>query len=129
MYEGAPIWRIGADISTRFTTEVPLIFGGATLPAGQYSMFADLKPGAWTLVFSNYGAKQTPDDSTPNTLWGAFGYKDNMDQLRVPMFVDSNADTSFDQLVIGFIEMTAQGGILVILWEKTVAAVPFAVAR
>ena len=73
IYAGAPIWRIGADPSTRFSTGMDLMFGAQRLPAGEYSIFADLKPGEWTLVFSNYGAKQTPREDTPNTLWGGGG--------------------------------------------------------
>lgn len=32
---GAPVWRVGADQSTRFKTEAPLVFGGKTLPVGE----------------------------------------------------------------------------------------------
>ena len=46
------------------------MFGAQRLPAGEHSIFADLKPGEWTLVFLNYGAKQTPWEDTPNTLGG-----------------------------------------------------------
>src|SRR5687768_15537117 len=35
----APVWRVGANQTTSFTTEVPLVFGANTLPAGEYSMF------------------------------------------------------------------------------------------
>ena len=38
IYAGAPIWRIGADPSTRFSTEVDLVFGGQRLPAGEYGV-------------------------------------------------------------------------------------------
>src|SRR5580765_5842033 len=30
----APVWRAGANVSTRLKTEVPLVFGTTTVPAG-----------------------------------------------------------------------------------------------
>src|SRR5882672_10094097 len=38
-----PVWRAGANVTTRLKTEVPLIFGDKTVPAGEYSLFVDLK--------------------------------------------------------------------------------------
>ena len=35
---GAPIWRVGANQSTRFKTEIDLMFGGQRLAAGDYSV-------------------------------------------------------------------------------------------
>src|SRR5262245_65062321 len=41
---GAPIWRAGANVSTRLKTEVPLVMGGKTVAPGEYSLFIDRKP-------------------------------------------------------------------------------------
>jgi len=38
-----PIWRAGADVSTRLKTEVPVKFGTTVIPPGEYSLFVDLK--------------------------------------------------------------------------------------
>ena len=127
IYAGAPIWRIGADPSTRFSTEVDLVFGGQRLPAGEYSIFADLKPGEWTLVFSNYGAKQTPREDTPNTTWGAYGYTPDMDVLRTTMQVTTHP-VSADQLIVTFTDMTQQGGNFTIWWDNQIATTAFTVA-
>ena len=127
IYAGAPIWRIGADPSTRFSTEVDLVFGGQRLPAGEYSIFADLKPGEWTLVFSNYGAKQTPREDTPNTIWGAYGYTPDMDVLRTTMQVTTHP-VSADQLIVTFTDMTQQGGNFTIWWDNQIATTAFTVA-
>ena len=54
---GAPVWRAGANQSTRFMTEADLMFGDKLLPAGEYSMFVDLKEDNWTLIFSTHAAK------------------------------------------------------------------------
>ena len=127
IYAGALIWRIGADPSTRFSTEVDLVFGGQRLPAGEYSIFADLKPGEWTLVFSNYGAKQTPREDTPNTIWGAYGYTPDMDVLRTTMQVTTHP-VSADQLIVTFTDMTQQGGNFTIWWDNQIATTAFTVA-
>src|SRR5262249_57409736 len=37
-----PVWRAGANQSTRLKTEVPLNFAGKAVPAGEYSLFIDL---------------------------------------------------------------------------------------
>ena len=127
IYAGAPIWRIGADPSTQFSTEVDLVFGGQRLPAGEYSIFADLKPSEWTLVFSNYGAKQTPREDTPNTIWGAYGYTPDMDVLRTTMQVTTHP-VSADQLIVTFTDMTQQGGNFTIWWDNQIATTAFTVA-
>ena len=128
IYAGAPIWRIGADPSTRFSTEVDLMFGAQRLPAGEYSIFADLKPGEWTLVFLNYGAKQTPREDTPNTLGGGYGYTPDMDVLRTTMQVATH-HVSADQLIVTFTDMTQQGGNFAIWWDSQIATTGFTVAR
>ena len=57
--DDGPVWRAGANQTTRLKTEVPLAFGGGkTLPAGEYSLFVDLKPGAWTLIVSSQPFQQ-----------------------------------------------------------------------
>src|SRR5262249_14662289 len=51
---GAPVWRAGADVSTRLKTEVPLTINGKSVAPGEYTMFIDLKPNAWTLIVSSW---------------------------------------------------------------------------
>lgn len=122
---GAPVWRVGANQSTRFKTEVPLAFGGQTLPAGEYSMFADLKEGAWTLIFSSWPAQQKYDPNDKTALWGAYNYTPDKDVLRVPMQVDPGLSGRLDQLTIFFCDVTKDSGKLAIAWENTVAMAEF----
>ena len=124
LYFGAPIWRIGADVTTRITTEADLIFDGKTLAAGEYSMFAELAPDAWTLVFSTLGAKQSFQEETPNAVWGGYGYTDDLDVLRASMTVAEHP-VSADQLIVTFTDMTQQGGNLTIWFEHKIATIPF----
>ena len=125
---GAPIWRIGADQSTRFMTESDLMFGNDRLPAGEYSIFADLAEDEWVLVFSTWGVKQTFQEQNPNALWGSYEYTPDRDVLRTSMDVQS-VEASADQLVITFTDMTQQGGNFTIWWDDQFATVPFRVAR
>ncbi|RPH75092.1 MAG: DUF2911 domain-containing protein [Candidatus Rokuibacteriota bacterium] len=120
------LWRAGANNTTRFVTEVPLVFDGKKLPAGEYSLFVDLKPDAWTLVFSKqpFQAKYDPDNKTET--WGATNADPAQDVLRVPMKV-ATSPTSMDQFTIAFVDMTQTGGKLMLWWEKTMATAAFTV--
>lgn len=121
-----PVWRAGANVTTRFMTEVPLVFDGKTLPAGEYSLFVDLKPGAWTLVFSKQAFQQKYDPNNKTETWGATNYDKANDVLRVPMKAGV-APFSADQFTISFVDMTQKGGKMALWWEKTLATAAFTV--
>ncbi len=124
---GAPLWRIGANQSTRFKTEVDLMFGGNRLPAGEYSIFAETRATEWTLIFATWGVKQDFREENPDALWGAYGYTPEKDVLRTTMNVQT-IEASADQLVIAFTDMTQQGGNFTVWWDDQVASTPFTVA-
>jgi len=127
---GAPVWRVGANQTTRFRTEGPLVFGGKTLPAGEYSMFVDLKgPREWTLIFSSWPAQQKYDPNDKTALWGGYGYTADKDVLRVPMELSAAMPPSIDQLTIFFCDVQKDGGKLAIAWDETMAFAPFTVSR
>ena len=125
---GAPVWRVGANQSTRIKSEVPLVFGAGTLPAGEYSMYVDLKEGAWTLIFSNWPAQEKYDAENKAALWGGYGYTADKDALRVPMALAKNA-VRVEQLTIMFGDVTKDAGKIGILWDNTIAMVPFTVGK
>jgi len=122
----APVWRVGANTTTRLRTEVPLQFGDKTLAAGSYSVFVDLKAGGWTLIFSTQPYQQKYDSANTAETWGSYNYDPKFDVLRVPMTVKTGAD-SVDQFTIQFTNMSDAGGTLEMVWEKTVAQVSFKV--
>ena len=126
--DGSSVWRAGANQTTRLKSEVPLIFDGKTLPAGEYSVFVDLKPNAWTLVLSSWPAQEKYDPNNKAALWGAEGYTPDKDVLRVPMKLET-LPFSMDQFTISFIDMTNDGGKLAMMWDKNIATVPFKVGR
>ena len=123
--DDAPVWRAGANQTTRLKTEVPLIFDGKTLPAGEYSVFVDLKEKAWTLIFSTWPAQEKYDPNNKAALWGSYGYTPDKDVLRVPMKLDT-LPFSIDEFTIAFIDMTVDGK-MAMMWDKTMASVPFKV--
>lgn len=124
---GAPVWRAGANKSTRLMTEAKLSFGDKTLPAGEYSVFIDLKAAGWTLIFSNHKAKDNPRNPGDG-LWGSYGYKSEMDVIRVPM-TKSELPSSVDQLTYMFLNVDKTSGTLALAWEKTIASVNFKLAQ
>ena len=120
-----PVWRAGANVSTRLKTEVPLIFADKTVPAGEYSMFIDLNgPTQWTLIISRWGAQLKFDPNDKNALWGAYGYTADKDVARLPMRVE-NLPFGVEQLTWSFLDMTNNSGRIALLWGKTLASAAF----
>ena len=119
-----PVWRAGANVTTQLKTEVPLVINGKTVAPGTYTMFVDLKPNNWTLIVSNWKAQTRYDPSNKQEIWGAYGYTPEKDVVRAPMKLET-AGHSFDQLSWQFVDMSATGGTMALLWDKNVATVPF----
>ena len=129
-YAGAPIWRAGANVTTRLRSEVPLIFANTTVPAGEHTLFIELKsPAEWNLVVSGWRASPTftPEDKV-NTIYGAFGYTADKDLVRIAMKVET-LPYRVEELVWEFLDMTADSGRIAIRWDRSMASAPFRVAR
>jgi hypothetical protein len=125
-----PVWRAGANATTRIKTELDLEIGGKKVPAGEYSFFIELKEGAWTAILSTQPFMETFDRAKvgQGVTWGAYGYKPDMDVVRAPMTVEKR-EMSIDQLTIGFRNVTADGGELYLIWDNQVGVLPFKVAK
>jgi len=119
-----PVWRAGANVSTRLRSEVPLTFSGKAVPAGEYSLFVDLKLPEWTLIISSWPAQEKFDPNNKTALWGAYGYTPDKDVARVPMKL-TTLGFDVDQLTWTFVDMTNDGGKLALIWGKTMATAPF----
>ncbi len=124
----SPLWRAGANQTTTLTTEAPLTFGGKTLEPGTYSLFVDLKEGAWTLVVSTQPLQRNYEPANKTATWGADNHDAKFEVARVPMTV-ATIPHSIEQFTIGFMDMTADGGELAMWWDKTMARVAFGVGR
>ena len=66
------IWRAGANEATTLSTDKDILVEGKKLPAGKYSLFIIPNEKKCTVIFNN-NSKQ----------WGAYNYKEDLDQLRV----------------------------------------------
>jgi hypothetical protein len=122
----ATIWRAGANETTRLTTEAPLVFGGTTVEPGTYSVFVDLKEGAWTFVLSTQPVQEKYDPDDKTRTYGAYNYDPQFEVVRVPMKL-RDAPVSAEQFTIAFVDMTPQGGSLAMWWDRTLATVEFTV--
>lgn len=125
---GAPVWRAGANQTTKLKTEVPLTIGGKKLEAGSYDLFVELKENAWTLIVSTQPTQEKYDANDKTKIWGSYGYDPKFDVVRVPMTMMTPA-VSIDQFTIGFVDMSDAGGKLAMAWDKTAAVVPFTVGQ
>jgi hypothetical protein len=124
---GTPLWRAGANQTTVLKTEVPLVFGSTTVPAGEYGLLIDLKsPTEWTLVITRQPRQAQFDANNKTGLIGAVNYDPKFDVARVPMAVEA-IDLKLDQLTIFFCDVTKAAGKLAIAWEHTAATVAFTV--
>ena len=124
--DGAPVWRAGANETTRLITEVPLRFGSHVVPAGEHTVFIELATDPWTFIVSTWPAQQTYDGENTEALFGAYEYTPDRDIVRIPMTRET-LSYSFDQLSWQFLDVSATGGRLALFWETTMASVPFTI--
>ena len=125
----APVWRAGANATTRLKTEVDLEIGGTRVPAGEYSLFIDLAEGSWTAILSRQPSMETYDRAKidDGITWGAYGYDPELDVVRAPMEL-SPLGLSVDQMTIFFADVSEAGGQLGLAWGNQLALLSFGVA-
>jgi hypothetical protein len=102
------VWRTGANSATQFNTSADLVIGGATVPAGKYTLWTLPTPSGWKLIIN----KQTGQ-------WGT-EYHAEQDLVRVDAKVETLA-APVEQLVIAF-----EPGVLTVAWDRTKVSVPVA---
>jgi hypothetical protein len=125
---GAPVWRAGANQTTKLKTEVPLMIGAKEIAPGTYDVFVELKESGWTLILSTQPTQEKYDSNEKTKIWGAYGYDAKFDVVRVPMTMKTPA-VAIDQFTIGFVDMSDAGGKLAMAWDKTAALVPFTIGK
>ncbi len=108
------IWRTGANEATQFRTDVDLLMGGVTIPAGTYTLWTvPSRTGPWKLVVN----RQTGQ-------WGTV-YDPTRDLARIDLRTET-VDTPVERFTIT-VERQAGGGVFAIAWDRTRASVPFTV--
>jgi hypothetical protein len=106
-------WRTGANAATQFNTTVDLVIGGATVPAGKYTLWTLPTPTGWKLIIN----KQTGQ-------WGT-DYHAEQDLVRVDAKVETLA-APVEQFVIGFEPSAAAPTTITFTWDRTKVSVPVA---
>ena len=125
----ATVWRAGANLTTRLRSEVPLVIGRTTVPAGEHTLFIELtSPTEWTFIVSNWPAQTKYDPANKTAIYGAFNYTSDRDVLRTPMKVET-LPMKIEQLTWQFLDMTADGGRMAVMWDTTMGSVAFRVSR
>jgi Protein of unknown function (DUF2911) len=122
------LWRAGANATTTFKTDAPLMIGGKRIEPGTYAVLVELKEPAWTFILSSQPRAEKFDDPDKTKLYATSNYDPKFDVVRAPMTM-LTPKASIDQFTIGFVDMSDAGGKLAMAWEKTAAMVPFTVAQ
>ena len=105
-------WRLGADSSTTFQTDIPLAFGSMTVPAGTYSLWAEkLANNKWELVFNKQHGQ-----------WGT-SHDPKLDLVKVPLH-ESKASDSAEMVTIKLSE-EGSGGHFAVQWGDLMLATNF----
>jgi len=107
------VWRAGANEATTFVTDADLNVGGATVPAGKYTIFTVPEETKWSLVIS----KKTGE-------WGTAYPGPSEDLARVEMKV-SKTPALVENFTIAF-DKSGSGCALRMEWENTRASVSIA---
>ena len=102
------VWRTGANDATTFEVSKDVTINGKALKAGKYALFTIPGEKEWTIIF-NKTVKQ----------WGAYGYKDADDALRVTAKPEANEMTE------RFTIKAENSGVVTLAWDKV--KVPFTV--
>ena len=104
------VWRTGANAATSLTTDASLDIGGATVPAGSYTLYTLPGENAWQLIIN----KQTGQ-------WGT-QYDQGQDLARVPMKV-GQLPSGLEIFTISLDKTGARTATLKLDWENTTASV------
>ena len=105
------VWRTGANAATSLKTDVALTIGGASVPAGSYTLYTLPGMTAWKLIIN----KQTGQ-------WGT-EYSEGQDLARVDMKV-TQRPSGLELFTISFDKTSGDSATLKLEWENTIASVP-----
>jgi len=110
-------WRTGANEPTTFETNEDLKFGDKVLKAGKYSLWTVPNPETWQVVFNS----EIP--SWGINFDGTAQRNPATDVLVVETPVVAQ-NKVFEQFTIS-VEKVGEGAELILIWDKTLVAVPF----
>jgi hypothetical protein len=111
------VWRTGADEATLLITQKPIVMGGATIPAGAYTLFTLPQEDGTAKLIINKQLGQ----------WG-LQYDEQQDLARVDLKKEA-LDKPVDQFTMSVGKSSSGGGELKLMWEDTQFSVPFTVQK
>ena len=112
------VWRTGSDEATTLITQKDIEIGGATVPAGTYTLFTvPMEDGSAKLVIN----KETGQ-------WGIDPYHETNELVRVDLKKDT-LNTQLDQFVMALEKNPAGGATLKMAWENTQFSVNYTVKK
>jgi hypothetical protein len=101
------VWRTGANESTKITFSTPVKLNGTEIPAGAYALYTIPGEHEWTIIVY----KDT-------SLWGAYGYDQKNDLVRIPATAVKLADP-VETFTIDINDIRTESATLNLIWEKT----------
>ena len=106
---GDTLWRTGANAATQLGTDADIVIGGATIPAGTYSLWTATSGGYQLVVNRQHGQ------------WGT-DHDPKQDMARIPLR-ESSLSSPVERFTIGF---TPEGGstLLALAWGNKRLSVP-----
>lgn len=110
------IWRTGANENTKITFSDDVKIGGKELKKGTYALYTRPNRDSWEVIFysdtNNWGNPQKWDESKVALTTSA-----QVTELPFPM----------ETFTIFFDDLSNDGAVINLVWENTVATVPFSV--
>jgi hypothetical protein len=106
---GDTLWRTGANAATQLGTDADIVIGGATVPAGTYSLWTSTAGGYRLVVNRQHGQ------------WGT-EYDRAQDLVRVPLR-ESSVSSPVDRFTIGLVPQGSET-ILTMDWGNKRLSVP-----
>ncbi|NAS11885.1 DUF2911 domain-containing protein [Poritiphilus flavus] len=111
------IWRVGANASTKFTTDTDLTIGGSRLPAGTYALYAFPEEQSWQIVFHT---------NTGHWGDGRKAYNPKEDAFRIRLTPEKISDKQ-ENFLITFDEIDHNSMKMLWLWDRTRITIPISV--
>ena len=105
---GDTLWRTGANAATQLRSDVDLVVGGATVPAGTYTLWTAATPSGYRLVIN----RQAGND-----------YDAKQDLVRVPLR-ESSVQAPVERFTIGVEPQSPGGPMLTLTWGTKRLSVP-----
>ncbi|KPM48299.1 DUF2911 domain-containing protein [Jiulongibacter sediminis] len=105
------VWRTGANEATLINFSRDVDFAGASVPAGEYTLWTIPTPGDWTIILN----KQTGQ-------WGT-NYSEEDDLIRVEVPAEQTSE-SREMFTISMSLGTEDEVIMNLNWDKTSVDVP-----